>query len=214
MTNNTPDYNDNLYFKEKKMDCKNCPYTDEYCASGDCERDNDLTEQWHDKNLDIWIYYYVEYTECDEQYIAPAKLHQNNLFYFAGNENGYGLEEIDKVLAPVPSYEEWKELIESEEKSHLQADSYYNKILELKDLMEDNKRLKHDVGNLGYKIKNQRKEIERQIAQNAQLKELLKRVNEHFKWVDKDDPFYVEDELWQKIKEELEKNEESKCSRL
>ncbi len=57
---------------------------------------------------------------------------------------------VDEVLAPVPSYEEWQAKL------------------------EENERLKHDVGNLGYKIKNQRKEIERQIAQNAKLKELLK----------------------------------------
>lgn len=60
------------------------------------------------------------------------------------------VSEIKEVVEPVPSYEEWQLM------------------------QDDNKRLKHDVGNLGYKIKNQRKEIERQIAQNAQLKELLK----------------------------------------
>lgn len=27
-------------------DCKNCKYTDEYCASGDCTSQNDLTEKW------------------------------------------------------------------------------------------------------------------------------------------------------------------------
>ena len=35
MTNNTPDYKDNLVF----LDCKNCKMTDEYCASGDCPHD-------------------------------------------------------------------------------------------------------------------------------------------------------------------------------
>lgn len=48
MTNNTPDYEDNLYFEEKKMtDCKNCPYTDEYCASGDClaEENKELKDE-------------------------------------------------------------------------------------------------------------------------------------------------------------------------
>ena len=63
-------------------------------------------------------------------------------------------EDIVEVLAPVPSYEEWQAKL------------------------EENKRLKHDVGNLGYKIKNQRKEIERQIAQNAKLKELLKEIRQ------------------------------------
>ena len=66
----------------------------------------------------------------------------------------------EQILAPVPSYDEWQLM------------------------QDDNKRLKHDVGNLGYKIKNQRKEIERQIAQNAQLKELLKECVEVIKNVD------------------------------
>jgi len=59
------------------------------------------------------------------------------------------------IIEQVPSYEKWQLM------------------------QDDNKRLKHDVGNLGYKIKNQRKEIERQIAQNAQLKELLKECLAH-----------------------------------
>jgi len=32
---------------------------------------------------------------------------------------------------------------------------------QLKKFIEENKRLKHDVGNLGYKIKNQRHEIDK-----------------------------------------------------
>ena len=35
---------------------------------------------------------------------------------------------------------------------------------------------------------------------NAQLKELLKRVNEQFEWIDRDEPFYINDELWEDIK--------------
>ena len=41
-------------------------------------------------------------------------------------------------------------------------------------LNEENKRLKHDVGNLCYKIKNQRHEIENRLKGIKQLKELLK----------------------------------------
>lgn len=47
-------------------------------------------------------------------------------------------------------------------------------------MQDDNKRLKHDVGNLGYKIKNQRKEIEHQIAQNTKFKEELKEICEKY----------------------------------
>lgn len=51
--------------------------------------------------------------------------------------NGIWGGDDTEVLAPVPSYYEWKELIENEAKSHLQADSYYNEILELKDLLKE-----------------------------------------------------------------------------
>ncbi|MBQ6349829.1 MAG: hypothetical protein IJI42_02730 [Methanobrevibacter sp.] len=57
---------------------------------------------------------------------------------------------IEKVLATVPSYEEWQLM------------------------QDDNKRLKHDVGNLGYKIKNQRHEIDNRLKEIEKLKELLK----------------------------------------
>ena len=112
-------------------DCKNCPYTDEYCASGDCERNADvsktLTEKWKKGELNRNKIYYYE---------TP--------FNTADTASGYWLcnhcdNEKDKIeiLGEVPSYEEWKELIESEAKSHLQADSYYNKILDLKALLKE-----------------------------------------------------------------------------
>lgn len=179
MTNNTPDYEDNLYFEEKKMNCKHCPYTDEYCASGDCNEIQakdvacnkiSLTEQWKKGELPSGWYYIKLWKGC------------NVIDYFIGNQFlRYDDSDIDEILTPLPSYDEWMNT-----QKEIQKKAY-------------------ELGNLGYKIKNQRKEIERQIAQNAQLKELLKRVNEHFKWVDKDDPFYVEDKLWDDIKKVLEK---------
>lgn len=44
---------------------------------------------------------------------------------------------------------------------------------EPKDLIDEIKRLKYDVGNLGYKIKNQRHEINNRLKENNKLKELL-----------------------------------------
>ena len=132
MTNNTPDYN-NLYFEEK--DCKNCPYTDEYCASGDCNEiqakdvacnEISLTEKWKKGELPSGKYYYIStiyYPEIIQNYVGG----------FYDWEDG----EIEQILAPVPTFDEWKEMVESEAKSHLQADSYYNKILELKDLLKE-----------------------------------------------------------------------------
>lgn len=104
MTNNTPDYNDNLYFKENKMDCKNCPYTDEYCASGDCERDNDLTEKWKKGELPCG-WYYVEGNRAEGIYAYTAE-YLNNMYR---PRNG------ERIIEQVPSYEEWKEYQELDE---------------------------------------------------------------------------------------------------
>ena len=45
--------------------------------------------------------------------------------------------------------------------------------------------------------------ISEQTKTINQLKELLKRVNEHFEWIDRDEPFYINDELWEDIKKAL-----------
>lgn len=118
MTNNAPDYNDNLYFEklQKKQNVAN-------------EKLQDLTEQLKKGKLPVGWYYVLkdgkiemlEYS-CDVFLDVDVPLDNN---------------EITQVLAPVPSYEEWKEIVESEAKSHLQADSYYGKILDLKDLLKE-----------------------------------------------------------------------------
>lgn len=51
---------------------------------------------------------------------------------------------------------------------------------EPKDLIEEIKRLKYDVGNFGYKIKNQRHEINNRLKENQKLKELLKECKQRF----------------------------------
>lgn len=161
MTNNTPDYNDNLYF-EKKMDCKNCPFTDEYCASGECtsqsprngSQKGDLTSQWKKGELNRNKIYYYE---------TPFNTADTASGYWLCNHCDTEKDKIE-ILGEVPSYDELQNMNEAVNQA----------IAANIKLVDDNKRLKHDVGNLGYKIKNQRKEIERQIAQNAQLKDLLK----------------------------------------
>lgn len=84
--------------------------------------------------------------------ITTSEYFGESKFFVIGDDN------VKKVLAPVPSYSE-----------HIKLD-------------KDNQRLKHEVGNLGYKIKNQRKEIEKQIEQNTQLKDLLKECKQWFDW--------------------------------
>lgn len=85
--------------------------------------------------------------------------------------------EVTEVLAPVPSYEKWKAKL------------------------EENKRLKHDVGNLGYKIKNQRHEIDNRLKEIERLKELLKECKEIFD--ECFSPSAKHGELYKKIDEAL-----------
>lgn len=78
-------------------DCKNCKMTDEYCASGDCPNDNTLTEQWKKGELPSGWYYTKLWKGC------------NVIDYFIGNQFlRYDDSDIVEVLAPVPSYDEWK----------------------------------------------------------------------------------------------------------
>lgn len=85
----------------------------------------DLTEQWEKGELpNGW--YWVEGSRAEGIYAYTAE-YLNNMYRPRNSE---------RIIEPVPSYEEWKELIESEAKSHLQADSYYNKILEIKDYIK------------------------------------------------------------------------------
>jgi hypothetical protein len=106
----------------------------------------DLTEQWKKGEL-LEGYYYIKTdgkTNIDE-YVQWYKDHG------IPSEKSFAYFNVQQVLAPVPSYEEWKAKLE----------------------------------------------------ENTKLKELLKLVNEHFKWVDHDDHFYVNDELWDDIKKAL-----------
>lgn len=89
----------------------------------------DLTEQWKKGEFVICNagkckYYYVQNEKQQEVIKTEYCLFDDNTPNW-------------QILAPVPSYEECQELIESEAKSHLQADSYYNKILELKELLKE-----------------------------------------------------------------------------
>lgn len=69
-----------------------------------------------------------------------------------------------------------------------------------------------DITGEGWEVINENKEKQHTddaiaynelVEENTKLKELLKRVNEHFKRVDHDAPFYVEEELWDDIKKAL-----------
>lgn len=95
-----------------------------------------------------------------------------------------------QILAPVPSYDELENMNEAVNQA-LAANIK---------LVEENKRLKHDVGNLGYKIKNQRHEIDNRLKEIEKLKELLKECEEKILLMDFDS---IKIEILQKIDEVL-----------
>lgn len=125
MTNNTPDYEDNLYFEDyvsgikveksdKITDCKNCKYTDEYCASGDCNKiqANDLacnkislTEQWKKGELPEGHYYVKDGENMIAEYL-------DEYFYNNGEPMTSFSGGVEEVLDKVPSYEEWQAKLE------------------------------------------------------------------------------------------------------
>lgn len=176
MTNNTPDYNDNLYFEKKMTDCKNCPYTDEYCASGDCERNADvsktLTEKWKKGELPEGIYYCNTGNTVEILFTWGKNYHQlSNI-----KDEVYipEMDDCEEIIARVPSYDELQNMNEAVNQA----------IAANIKLVDDNKRLKHDVGNLGYKIKNQRHEIDNRLKEIEKLKDLLKECFEYIDWTD------------------------------
>ena len=103
-----------------------------------------LTEQWKKGELPCG-WYYIKIADIVFIDFFEGKVWKNKKD-----------EYIDEVLSEVPSYELWKAVHE-----------------QWKVLLEENKRLKHDVGNLGYKIKNQRKEIDNRLKENTKLKETI-----------------------------------------
>lgn len=136
-----------------------------------------LTEQWkNDKLQNDW--YYVRTTNGIEklEYIKQS--------------HGFGYYETEwvlEVLAPVPSYDrvcrlnhlendfiKTHERINKLEKENQQLKTQITKLTEIVGVLPSN----HSVGNLGYKIKNQRHEINNRLKEIDKLKDLLKECRE------------------------------------
>jgi hypothetical protein len=91
MTNNTPDYEDNLYFDAQNKES---------------EQQNDtLTEQWKKGELPEGHYYVKDGENMIAEYL-------DGYFYNNGEPMTSFSGGVDEVLAPVPSYEVYKELID------------------------------------------------------------------------------------------------------
>lgn len=97
MTNNTQDYNDNLYF-EKLQKSKNVANN---VAN---ENSQDLTEQWKKGELPPRYYYIkdnknkIEIDEYVQWYKERGQKSWKSFVYY----------KVMEVLAPVPTFDEWK----------------------------------------------------------------------------------------------------------
>ena len=201
-----------------------------------CITSEQLTEQWKKGELINGKKYYITFFDS-EPFEATFRAYHEAMFpywKFEANgkqycdENGY---DCVKVLAPVPSFDEWEQLqnwadftndyhelrekLEIAEYENAQLKEYerivtsynmkpidYDIACEtVNKLLDDNKRLKHDVGNLGYKIKNQRHEIDNRLKEIEKLKELLKECKTPLKVYN--EMFGNKEELLTKIDEAL-----------
>lgn len=157
---------------------------------------SDLTEKWKNGELEKGWYYIKVYGK-----VEVARLSKYNQFYNLPVSSGYvANKDIMEVLAPVPSYEEWQAKESNEdflqqrisvlESENDKLKAQIAKLTEIVGVLPSN----HSVGNLGYKIKNQRHEINNRLKEIDKLKDLLKEcrdvaeftktiVNKH-KWFD------------------------------
>lgn len=144
MTNNTPDYEDNLYFDSQ--DTKNEQQKDL------CITSEQLTEQWKKGELPEG-FYYIKVKEVMANYPLLADCVEGLSYTYFLDYEDY----VTEVLAPVPSYDEWKasekynkhleeviKVYERKDKQATETSVAYNKLAEenaqLKELLEECRR--------------------------------------------------------------------------
>ena len=148
-------------------DCKNCNYTDEYCASGDCTAQNDLTEQYKHGNLpDDRLYYYRFKGEPEVQITTQYGL------YCEEADNKKEIEVIDFV----PSYEEYEQL---ENWNRFTAD--YHALREAKEIAE------YEKVELLEKVKQLKELLKECVKMNTRLENALWQWNEESELYDENE---------------------------
>ena len=128
-----------------------------------------LTEQWKNGELEEGAYY--------------VKLESGKIDIYFMVYDDDDCDEIVEILAPVPSYEKWEKLnwyagngVEENQELKMENAKLKDKnikLAEMVDILSSN-----NVGNLGYKIKNQRHEINNRLKEIDKLKKLLKECRE------------------------------------
>jgi hypothetical protein len=94
MTNNTPDYDNNLYFENNKIQATEID---------DTKTQANLTEQWKKGELpEGWYWVKIKtWCECIDRLYYTSDI-------FLDGDVPVDNDKIIEVLAPVPSYDEWK----------------------------------------------------------------------------------------------------------
>lgn len=139
-----------------------------------------LTEQWKKGELED-DYYYVRFKLKQDSYISIVECEGGEFGYYPD-------EDIKEVLAPVPSYEEWKELKEYE---HI-VTSYNMKLMDydiacetVNKLLDEKTLLKAEIIQLKKKLESDFQKADAReyelatkfnnlYTENQQLKELLR----------------------------------------
>ena len=103
---------------------------------------SNLTEKWKNRELEFGKEYYVRFEDGE---IDTAQW----CYYTNQDRYGFDVDEVKEVLAPVPSYEEWKSVCDdcnSMQETIFSQDSIYceneNLLEEIEKIDEENTKLK------------------------------------------------------------------------
>ena len=152
MTNNEPDYKEDLYFENNKI---------QTTGIDDTKTQANLTEQWKKGELSEGHYYVKDGENMIAEYL-------DGYFYNNGEPMTSFSGGVDEVLAPVPTFDEWK--------------ASYNCMLENEVLRLKNAQLKDLLKEIKGKIKMYYDDARREFYSSAEFSDdLIKKIDEVLK---------------------------------
>ena len=165
----------------------------------------DLTEQWKKGELPSGTYWLK--TACTRFPEVGYYVGIDGKVDFYKKSDGFRTKNVlavEQVLAPVPSYEEWQAKLEenAQLKEQLESETLAKNegaeiVAELEVEIKEKETQRIELMTRLNDVNNENHALE---IENNKLKDLLKRVNEHFEWVDGDDSYYIDEDLWDDIK--------------